>query len=357
MLADIRRQPEVLSALLARHMELSAFVEEHLQPVTDGRLHLFGSGDGWFAARLACGRDPAARCLAWSGLEFVLNRAPRLTPHDHALAISMSGNVDRTIEGAIAARARARALAIVTNTGGRLASLGAPAFRLEIPEIAPFLCGTSTYAATLIALQLITAMVEGGEVAAYRATLADAVDRLPALIEAADALAQSVAKALGRGLAGIRFLAAGGNSGTADYGAAKMVELSQVPAWSDDLEEFGHRQFWTVGRRELVVLLPATSAAAGYANAAAQALAELPLATLALEPAAASIGAAQYRLAVGGAGPATALTQAVALQLLCYRLAEATGGDPDRRLHLKADRARFRVSRLLTRRDLVGTGA
>jgi hypothetical protein len=44
------------------------------------------------------------------------------------------------------------------------------------------------------------------------------------------------------------------------------------------------------------------------------------------------------------------------LQLLAYRLARATGLDPDTRAHLRDDRSRFRVSRLLTRRALVDTG-
>jgi hypothetical protein len=44
------------------------------------------------------------------------------------------------------------------------------------------------------------------------------------------------------------------------------------------------------------------------------------------------------------------------LQLLAYRLARATGLDPDTRTHLRDDCARFRVSRLLTRRALVDTG-
>ncbi len=42
--------------------------------------------------------------------------------------------------------------------------------------------------------------------------------------------------------------------------------------------------------------------------------------------------------------------------MLAYQLAIATGFDPDRRMHLKDDGARFAVSRELTRRSLLGTG-
>jgi hypothetical protein len=38
-------------------------------------------------------------------------------------------------------------------------------------------------------------------------------------------------------------------------------------------------------------------------------------------------------------------------------LARAPGLDPDTRAHLKGDALRFRVSRMLTRRSLIGTGA
>jgi hypothetical protein len=47
---------------------------------------------------------------------------------------------------------------------------------------------------------------------------------------------------------------------------------------------------------------------------------------------------------------------AIPLQRLAYALAEAGGLDPNTRLHLKGDDTRFRVSRLLTRRSLIGTG-
>ena len=152
MLADIRRQPDVLAALLAREAEVTAFGAAHLRATRGGRVWVFGSGDGWFAARAALTR--AAIGQAASGLDFVVNVAPQLGPDDRALAISMSGNVDRTLEGATVARAAGAGVSVLTNEGGgRLGALGIVRLSLRIADVAPFLCGTSSYTATLAALQ------------------------------------------------------------------------------------------------------------------------------------------------------------------------------------------------------------
>ena len=90
MLADIRRQPDVLAALAAREAEVTAFGDAHLRATPGGRVWVFGSGDGWFAARAAL--TGAAMGQAASGLDFVVNVAPQLGPDDRALAISMSGS-------------------------------------------------------------------------------------------------------------------------------------------------------------------------------------------------------------------------------------------------------------------------
>ena len=68
---------------------------------------------------------------------------------------------------------------------------------------------------------------------------------------------------------------------TADYAAAKCVEVTKIPAWADDIEEFAHRQFWAMQRTELVVLLPTDAATAGYADATADALADLGVVSVA----------------------------------------------------------------------------
>jgi fructoselysine-6-P-deglycase FrlB-like protein len=368
MLADVRRQPETLGRLLGRAEELGATGRRALAPGPGGSVYAVGSGDGWFAARAvgrAARRGLGVPWRAVSPLPFLAYVAPHLTPADRIVAISMSGNVDRTVEAWQAARTRGAAGLVLTNgRGGRLAEGSPVTVSLDIPEMAPFLCGTSTYTGTLLALLLLllgasTGM--GSTDSAWRpapGVVADAVVRLPRLIMEADRTATEIAtRSAARGGTGVRILAAGPHLPTAEYGAAKLVELTRVPAWSDDIEEFAHRQFWTADARDLVVYLATNAVLAARATDAAAALAEMGFETWAIESAGHAVPMATWRSELPAIAEWLApLLLAVPLQLVAYRLARATGVDPDTRAHLRDDRARFRVSRLLTRRALVDTG-
>ena len=348
MLDDISRQAATLAGVLARRTEIEAFARANLIAGETGRTYVFGSGDGWFAARAALADASAA--LACSGLDFTLNVAPTLGPADRALAISMSGNVDRTLEGATIAMQRGARLSILTNgAGGRLGALGGARHSLDIADIAPFLCGTSSYTATLATLQLA---FDGERFAEPLAVLLPA---LPAFIAEADRFAKDIAGHAGSS-PGVRFLGVGSSVATADYGAAKFVEVTKVPAWSDDIEEFAHRQYWGMQASETVVLLPTGEGSARYADASADALSDLGVTTIALEPQGAAVPSARFRLSLPGGDRTACITQAIALQLLAYRFGFASGTDPNRREHLKNDTVRFAVSRKLTRRSLLGTG-
>jgi fructoselysine-6-P-deglycase FrlB-like protein len=348
MLQDVRRQPECLQRLLGRAAELREAGQAALTPAAGGAVHAVGCGDGWFAARAA------RRARAASALDFLVYVAPGLTAADRVVAISMSGNVDRTVEAWQAAGARGASGLILTNgAGGRLGH-GAPRkVSLDIPELAPFLCGTSTYTATVLALMLLLD-ADG----ATPEALGPALAGLPDAIAGADGWAREVAGMAGRrGVTGVRILAAGPHVATAEYGAAKLVELTRIPAWSDDLEEFAHRQFWSADPRDLVVYLVPNGAVARLARDAADALAELGFETVSIESAGEAVSTARHRFGLPAVPEWLApLVLPIPLQLLAYHLALATGLDPNTRAHLREDQARFRVSRKLTRRTLVGTG-
>ncbi len=350
MLADIYRQRSVLEALLARRSEVVAFGREHLRPDEGGHLYAFGSGDGWFAARAVLGSSDGATAV--SGLDFLLRIAPKLKPADRVLAITMSGNVDRTLEAAQAGLDRSTPVSLLTNKdGGRVGALGIPAFRLQLDDLAPFLCGTSSYTATLAALGMARD-VDG----LFHQAIEDILPGLDDFIGQADQVAVEIASAVGPQCSGIRLLSTGAGLATADYTAAKFVEVTTLPSWSDDIEEFAHRQYWTLKRSELIVFLAEDHRAAEFANASAEALAEFGTPTLIIAPEHANAKAARFRLAIPGDARTTCITHAIVGQLLAYRLALATGTDPNRRDHLKVDTVRFAVSRKLTRRSLLGTG-
>ncbi|WP_102109647.1 SIS domain-containing protein [Oceaniglobus roseus] len=350
---DILRQPQLLAALLERRGEVEGFAQSHLAPGANGRLHAYGSGDGWFAARAAlAGQSAGGRpAQAWGSMDFLLGVAPGLSAEDRVLGITMSGGVDRSLQSAEAALAHGPIAALLTNRdGGRVGALGLPRFELGIEDVGKFLCGTSSYTATVLALSLAC------DAAPLPGALASALPDLPAMIARADAQAREIAQATSGGLDGIRILGTGTAVATADYGAAKMVEVTTVNAWSDELEEFAHRQYWALKRGEVVVLLPHDARAARFATASAEALNRLGIATVSVESGDTPVPDATHRIAVPGPAAALPITQAIALQLLAYRLGRANGTDPDRRLHLKDDTRKFTVSRLLTRRSLVGTG-
>ncbi len=349
MRADIARQPAVLEALIARAASFAA-AGRALAPGTGGRIWVTGCGDGIFAAVAAAG-FARAYGLDWrpiGALELALS-ADIVAPVDRVIAISMSGNVDRTVEAARAGAARAPLLALVNGAGGKLGEIATARVSLDLPDIAPFLCGTASYTATTAALMMLAAGAARAESALARLRSVPAVQ--------ASALSTSLPALDGRLPGGVRMLSAGADLGTAQYGAAKLVELTRIPAWWCDLEEFAHSQYWAMPTSDLVVVIAVGERIARYASESCEALGKLSVATVALDMAAAPVASATHRVTLPPIDADLApLATAVPLQLLAYALATTSGLDPNTRLHLKNDETRFRVSRLLTRRSLVGTG-
>jgi len=354
MLADIARQPDVLAGLNAR-ADAFAAAGAALRPGPGGRLFVSGCGDGLFAAEAASLFATDAAALDWrpiGALDLVLS-AVRLTPHDRVICISMSGNVDRTVEAATAvAGAGVPLLALVNGDGGRLGKLATAKVSLDLLDAAPFLCGTASYGATVAALMIIAA--GAGGVGIQTLGLERAVPAIKAAIVGSEAIVEAIAA---EGMSGIRFLAAGSETGTARYGAAKFVELTRIPAWSADLEEFAHSQYWAMPTSDLVVVIATRPEVAAYAMETCRALTELGVRTLAVDTETTPVETATYRVTLPSVPESLApLASCIPLQRLAYAAAQRTSLDPNTRLHLKTDALRFAVSRKLTRRSLLGTG-
>jgi fructoselysine-6-P-deglycase FrlB-like protein len=343
MAADIARQPATIEAFAGRAAQFHALGWSALAPGAGGRIWVTGCGDGIFAAAAAAGF--AARLgLDWrplGALDLAL-AADRLKPADSVVAISMSGNVDRTVEAARAVAARGvRMLALVNGGGGKLGEIAGAKVSLDLADIAPFLCGTSSYTLTIAALMALASGAADAALPDHAAIAAAQRAALAAGVVAIEGIAPP---------AGIRLLSAGADLGTAQYGAAKFVELTRIPAWSADLEEFAHSQYWAMPTGDLVTIMAGDPALAAYATESCRALAELGVAS--------PVATARHRATLPAMPPELfPLAAALPLQLLAARLARATGLDPDTRAHLKGDALRFRVSRMLTRRSLIGTGA
>ena len=181
---------------------------------------------------------------------------------------------------------------------------------------------------------------------------------LEEFFEVCEAFAEKLAEDIGAApISGVRFLSAGPHLWTAAYGAAKIVELTRLPVWSEDIEEFAHRQFWSMERNDLVVYLASRPAVATTAASSSAALADFGVRTAAVEGVDCRVPTAPHRLVLPGLPEWTGLLLVpVVLQFLAYHLALAVGLNPNTRSHLIEDERRFETSRKLTRRSLLGTG-
>lgn len=349
MLADMRRQSAVLSTLLGRRAAFASAGAALRQQ--GGGVFAFGSGDGWFAARAA--RDYARHRLGLayrpaSSLEMLAYSAPGLGSTDSAIAISMSGTADRTNEAAEDVRQRGASLLALTNgAGGELARIAQAKISLDVPDLAPFLTGTTKYTATLLGLLML---LEGAAKQADDA-LPRLVESLPALVAAAETFARQAMTAFDAAPpTGIRILSAGPNLATAEYAMAKCIKLVTVPVWADEIEEFAHRQFWSCPATDLVIYVAANPAVARCATASAAALASMGMRTIAIDTPETPVTTAGARLTL----PCTnehlsPLLAAIPLQFLAYFVARTLGGNPDVSQEV-GDPARFHAAQLLSRR-------
>jgi fructoselysine-6-P-deglycase FrlB-like protein len=355
MLNDILRQPVVRRDLYERRESLVALGREWLTPGPQGRLHAFGCGDGWFAARAVAAIAPAAfgiRAEAATSLEMVADKVRAFGPQDRAVAISMSGSVDRTNAAAAAiVAAGGGCVALSNEDGGPLGRIAGRVASLHVPDIAPFLTGTTRYSATVLALMMLMDGAGGTTTLQGRDIRAFLDDGLPEILADAQRFSRILCPQLAdAGIGGVRILGAGPDWATADYGAAKLVKLIDLPVWAGEIEEFAHSQFWSSRGDELVLLLAGSRDAARMAENTAEALAMVGMRTLAIETAGEPVPSATYRLTLPAFAPWLApLAMPAPLQLFAYHLARAMGKDPDVSQDQESP-GRFLAAQMLSRR-------
>ncbi len=356
MLADIRRQPAVLAGLAERRQD---FLAAGRTLPAEGLLVAFGCGDGWFAARaVAASGGLARRVVASTSLGVLLD--PSLPPVG-AIAISMSGSVDCTNAAARRVRsAGGQCLALSDGDGGALGRIADAVASLQVSEVAPFLTGTARYTASVLGLTMVLQGAAGDAAAPDDGLTRLLAEIMPSAIEAMErdcsALCRLLAgqRATGQRVTGLRVLGAGAAWASADYGAAKLVKLVDIPVWSGEIEEFAHSQFWSIGTDEVVLLLAADAVSAQLAQNTATALASYGIRSVAVVTRPFEVPAATHSLVLP-ACPATLLPVLlpVPLQLFAYHLALATGRDPNIRQDA-GNAARFRAAQLLSRRAELG---
>ncbi len=226
------------------------------------RLHLVGCGDSYFAAlatefafeSIAGLPTEAHNAMSFSRYSVVNFDVPNYAQRAQTslvIGISVSGGVTRTIEGIMRARARGlRTLAITSGAHTPIAQAAGAVLTTRVPDLPSAdgvqVPGARSYLASLIMLfacALRIAEARGQSVATWRATLAGAADQMARTIALSDDAARGWAEAT-RQATEFVFCGSGPNFGTAQFGAAKILEASGDSALGQDVEEWAHLQYF-----------------------------------------------------------------------------------------------------------------
>jgi glucosamine--fructose-6-phosphate aminotransferase (isomerizing) len=201
------------------------------------RIVLTGSGDSGYAAsavELAYSRymgRPVWAVPSASAARYGDGRIDGLT-----VVISVSGEVRRTIEAAMAAKnAGGHVVAVTTAPGSTLAGLADAALIMPEP-ITRATPHTRDYTLTLLTLLVLLEALSGRRIAELDAW----PDKVAAILGRAMPWADHIAERHAGRKVPVWFLGLGPDRATASYGALKFWEGGGMAAWWDDLEEFGH---------------------------------------------------------------------------------------------------------------------
>lgn len=256
MYAQIVSQPALFLEVFepAEHLvqdTLARFQVDHWRAV-----YTAGCGDSFYAG-LACAMAFARFCRlpvkALPAMQFSRYEADNLLLPAVLFGISHSGHVSRSIEAVAMARdAGADTIAVTGNPTSRIAQEADAVLALPIPPMgrSP---GIRSYTVQLLTLLLcalrlgeLRQVLSAAEAASWRQQLREVASCMAATIQANDALIQQMAKRW-RHEPEWGFLGAGPSYATALFCAAKLVESCGVNAWAQDIEEWGHIQFFNRG--------------------------------------------------------------------------------------------------------------
>lgn len=221
-----------------------------------------GCGDSHHAgvnAQLAFRQLAGLPCRAESAMHFGRYIAPYLPlsdQHTLALAISVSGQVTRTVEALdLARQAGATTVAITGNRRSKLAGAGELLLHTAVPPLSDELAGmivpgARSYIASQLALYLLAVQLGQArdhlskkQANGLRREVAAAAEQMEATIAACDVLAGEAALAW-QDAESFVFCGSGPNYGTALFAAAKLLEASGDTAVSRDIEEWAHLEYF-----------------------------------------------------------------------------------------------------------------
>ena len=229
-LIDIRSQPETLRSALGDFRRRLDDVEDFGDC---RRVVLAGSGDSLIAATAV---ESLFRAVLGVEVRAVSSLdAAAFEPVDDStllVAISVSGEVSRTVEAALRFRgAGAVTAAVTSNPGARLGAVCDHTIDMPTPLVRS-IPHARDYSASLLALLALAERLHGQRLPQIEAW----IDVSPAVIDSSLEWAERLEAHDQR----TWFLGAGPDRATAMYGALKFWEAGGMDAGWDDLEEFAH---------------------------------------------------------------------------------------------------------------------
>lgn len=253
MYAQIVSQPALLLEVFE---QAEGLVQNALAQVAAERwqaIYTAGCGDSFYAG-LACEMAFARFCRlpvkALPAMSFSRYEVDNLVQPAGVFGISNSGAVSRSIEAlALARLAGADTIAITGHEGSPVTQEAAAAIALPIAPMgrAP---GIRSYTVQLLTLLLcalrlgeLRQVLSVSEAEAWRQRLRDVAACMESTIQANEICTQQIAAHLRQAEEWV-FVGAGPSYATALFCAAKLVESCGANAWAQELEEWGHIQFF-----------------------------------------------------------------------------------------------------------------
>lgn len=321
MADEIRDQPEALDRNLGTLREQ---VSELPLQGAERALIFTGSGDSFmaplaleYATRLHTQIAPHTLTAMESA------RYYQHLPGSLVLAISVSGEAQRTLEAAEAARtAGATVVAVTANANASLTRLADATLLLGPGSRSRQTPHTTDFMLTLLAIATIIERLSG------RGQLRD-LDEVPSLVETTvRTLAQPCNEIATTIAHRDRFtcLGSGPSRGVCQYGAAKFWEAGGIAACAFDLEEFGHGPHLTMEPGDAVIVVAPRGASESRAQQIAEGLATLAL-DLTIVGGAVSVEGGRNLPLPEVSEEWSPFVTAVALQWLCWSVATVKGYD------------------------------
>lgn len=264
MMEEIRRQSHLKKTVAAVEDSMKVCCED-LKARQIRHIIITGSGDsnyiGLSVQHFFQEMCPNCKIEVLPSMEFSKYGLQRAGNSTAVIAISISGNVSRTIECVERAQANgAYVLGITNNRESKLAKTAQRPIFLDLDTEPTWTCGTLTYLGSMYALARATITLSSLDKTIKENRIAElnhALELVPEVLDSSEEVCKNAARNMRiiENSAPFFVLGVGPNYGTAKYGAAKFIEICSTLGIGQECEEFCHCEFWVVNRANPVFVI------------------------------------------------------------------------------------------------------